>query len=74
MPPILLMFTFGIIPSARYDVFAILLGKSVLLFKFVLAPGTPMVFSVEEWNLTIIVLFILVRFILLMLYMPTRFY
>jgi hypothetical protein len=29
---------------------------------------------VDEWNLTIIVLFILVRFILLMLCIPTRFY
>ena len=49
-------------------------GNSVLLFRLVLAPGTPMVFSVDEWNLTIIVLFILVLFILLMLCMLIKFW
>lgn len=54
--------------------FAIFDGSSVLLLRFVRAPGTLIFFSVDEWNLTIMVLFILVRFafILLMLYMPTK--
>lgn len=60
-------------PSTLFEL-AIFEGSNVLLLRLVLAPGTPIVFSVEEWNLTIIVLFILVRlaFILLMLYIPTR--
>jgi hypothetical protein len=37
----------------------ILLGKRVLLLRFVLVPAAPMFFSVDELNLTIIVLFIL---------------
>ena len=61
------------LPSALFEVLTMLLGSNVLLFRFVRAPGTPIVFSVDEWNLTIIVLFIFVLFILLMLCMLIKF-
>ena len=72
--PFPLKWTFyGNMPSALFEL-AMFDGSRVLLLRFVLAPGTPIVFSVDEWNLTIIVLFIFVlfAFMLLILCIPTR--